>query len=217
MDVEQPEPDEREVTTEWGAGITRWLPIDLSVKRTITNRWKTRVDDFGSQAAEGAGMTHEQVAQRLEDNEVLSDAFLGAADKAGRTADPEFRSSLARLIAAGLRDDARVDQTVYYTSVLTQLEPVHLRYLTANVKAHEVLSAAGKTGNPTVEFVSSMAGIPVVVASSVAERLHAFSLLTDRLGGDMVDWKAVPLGAFAVTDVGRAVLAYCEQQLDGRA
>jgi hypothetical protein len=211
---EKPEPDEREVITEWGAGIARWLPLDLSVKRTITNRWKTRVDDFGSQAAAGADLSREQVAQRLEDNEVLSDTFLGAAEKAGRTADQSYRSSLARLVAAGLRDDARVDEAAYFTSVLTQLEPVHLRYLAANVKAHEVLSAAGKAGNPTVEFVSSLAKIPVVVAASVAERLHAFSLLTDRLRGDMVDWKAVPLGAFAVTDAGRALLAYCEQRLD---
>lgn len=208
-------PDEREVTTEWGAGLTRWLPLNLSVKRTITNRWKTRVEDFGAETAEAAGLTPEQVAQRLEVSEPLSDAFISGAEKAGRTFDADYRSSLARLVAAGLRDDAKIDEASYYLSVLTQLEPVHLRYLAANVKAQEVLSAAGKTGNPSVVFVGQMAQMPAAIASSVAERLHASSLLTDRLRGDMVNWTELPLGAFAVTEAGQELLKYCGTVLPG--
>lgn len=43
----------------------------------------------------------------------------------------DFRQSLARVIAAGLHDDARIDEVAYMTSVRVQLEPVHIRCLDA--------------------------------------------------------------------------------------
>lgn len=205
--------DEREVTTEWGAGLTRWLPVNVSVRRTITDRWKARVDDFGAKVVEESSLSADQAAQRLADNEMLADACFAAAEKAGRTADGDFRGRLARPVAAGLRDDALVDETSYYLSVLTQLEPIHLRYLAANIEAERRLAQAGKPGTATVDFAASLAVIPPTIASSVAERLHAVSLLTDRLHGDMVNWTKVPRGAFAVTEAGHALMAYCEQQL----
>ena len=74
-------------------------------------------------------------------------------------------------------------------SVLTQLEPIHLRYLAATIKAEQAIAAgSGGAGNPTVTFVATMAKMPPEIAASAAERLHAFALLTDRLGGDMVNW-----------------------------
>jgi hypothetical protein len=206
-------PDEREVTTEWGAGLTRWLPVSLSVKRTITDRWKARVDDFGAKVVEEAGLSADDAAQRLADNEVLADACIAAADKAGRTADGHFRGGLAKLVAAGLRDDALVDESSYYLSVLTELEPVHLRYLAANIKAERQLAQAGQPGNASVDFVATLAAIPPTIASSVAERLHAVSLLTDRMRGGMIDWTKIPRGAFAVTEAGYALMRYCEQHL----
>ena len=95
--------------------------------------------------------------------------------------------------------------------MLSQLEPVHLRYLVANIKAEQAITASpGTDGNPTVTFVASVADMPPEIAASAAEGLHAFALLTDRLKGDMVNWSGDPLGAFAVTELGRSLLAYCE-------
>jgi hypothetical protein len=156
-------------------------------------------------------MLPEQVEACFEQHEELADAYISAGEKAVRTSDGDFRDGLARLIAAGLRDDAKIDAVSYYISVLTQLEPIHLRFLVANFKAEQAITSnPGGGGNPTVAFVAALAQIPPEIAASAAERLHAFALLTDRLKGDMVNWTGDPLGAFAITDVGKALLAYCE-------
>jgi hypothetical protein len=205
------EPDVREVSTELSAGIAKWLPVEVSIKRTITNRWSRRGEEFTRRVGEYADAAPEQVEARFNQHEELADAYITAGEKAVRTSDDGFRDGLARLIAAGLRDDAKVDAVSFYVSVLAQLEPIHLRYLAANIKAEQAIAASsGGGGNPTVTFVATVAEMPPEIASSAAERLHAFGMLTDRLLGDMVNWTGDPLGAFAVTDVGRALLAYCE-------
>ncbi|HZW45826.1 MAG TPA: hypothetical protein VFF32_15850 [Dermatophilaceae bacterium] len=211
MGRDEEEPDDREVTTEVSAGIAKWLPVEVSIKRTITNRWSRRGDEFTRRVGEYAGASPEQVEDRFEQEEELADAYITAGEKAVRTSDGDFRDGLARLIAAGLRDDAKVDAVSYYVAVLSQLEPVHLRYLVANIKAEQAITASpGTDGNPTVTFVASVADMPPEIAASAAEGLHAFALLTDRLKGDMVNWSGDPLGAFAVTELGRSLLAYCE-------
>ncbi|MGH3986577.1 MAG: hypothetical protein ACRDWY_15230 [Actinomycetes bacterium] len=205
------EPADREVTTEVSAGIAKWLPVEISIKRTITNRWSRRGKEFTRKVGEYADATPEHLEDRLEHNEELADAYITAGERAVRTSNAEFRDGLARLIAAGLRDDAKIDAISYYVSVLSQLEPMHVRYLAANVKAEQMIAARpGSSGNPTVKFVATVAQMPPEIAGSAAERLHAFGLLTDRLRGDMVNWTGEPLGAFATTDVGKALLAYCE-------
>jgi hypothetical protein len=211
MSRDEREPDDREVTTEVSAGIAKWLPVEVSIKRTITNRWSRRGEEFTRRVGEYAEAAPELVESRFEQHEELADAYITAGEKAVRTSDDDFRDGLARLIAAGLRDDAKVDAVSYYVSVLTQLEPIHLRYLAATIKAEKAIAAgSGGGGNPTVTFVATMAKMPPEIAASAAERLHAFALLTDRLRGDMVNWTGDPLGAFAVTELGRALLAYCE-------
>jgi hypothetical protein len=211
MGHDKGEPDDREVTTEVSAGISKWLPVTVSIKRTITNRWSHRGDEFTRRVGEYAEAAPEQVEACFEQHEELADAYISAGEKAVRTSDDDFRDGLARLIAAGLRDDAKIDSVSYYISVLTQLEPIHLRFLVANLKAEQAITSnPGGGGNPTVTFVAALAQIPPEIAASAAERLHAFALLTDRLKGDMVNWTGDPLGAFAITEVGKALLAYCE-------
>jgi hypothetical protein len=205
-------PPSNEVSTQYKAGL-RWLPVELSVTRTITRRWQERGAQYAETVAEMAGASSDELEARIEQHEVLGDAFLSAGEKAVRTADPDYRGALARTVAAGLADEARIDEASYYTSLLVQLEPVHLRVLAATQRAEEALRATGKTGNPTVEFVAKLAAAPATIVSSASERLHSLSLLTDRLRGDMVDWSKTPLGAFAVTDAGRELLANCTKLL----
>lgn len=45
MIEEHEEPDEREVVTEYGASL-RYLPIQGSFRRTITNRYRTRSETY---------------------------------------------------------------------------------------------------------------------------------------------------------------------------
>jgi hypothetical protein len=135
------------------------------------------------------------VEARFEQHEEPVDAYITAGEKAVRTSDDGFRDGLARLIAAGLRDDAKVDAVSYYVSLLTQVDPIHLRYLPANIKAEQAIAAgSGGGGNPTVTFVATLAEVPPEIARSAAERLHAFALLTDRLRGDMVTGRVIHSG-----------------------
>jgi hypothetical protein len=213
--VEQ-RPESREVSTQYKAGL-RWLPVEFSVTRTITKRWQRRGSQYAEAVAEIAGVTDAELQERVEQHELFGDTFIAGGEKAVRTGDADFRTVLARTVAAGMGDDAKVDEAAYYTSLLVQLEPVHLRVLAATQRAEKALSAAGKTGNPTVEFVAKVAGVPAVIVSSASERLHSLSLLTDRLRGDMIDWSRIPLGAFGLTDAGHAVLANCDELLSDEA
>jgi hypothetical protein len=200
------EPDEREIATEYSAGLARWLPLDLSIKRTITDRWKRRAEEFPANVAKYAGVDgFDAISERIEASEVLSEAFVDAGFKATRSPDQEFREALARLVAAGLHDDAVIDEVAYYVSIAVQLDPVHIRLLAA----YEAYDRPDVRGNILVSALAPDLDIPVPVASSAAEHLHSMSLLTDRLHGDMVNWTPDPAGAFAITPTGRALLEFC--------
>lgn len=203
---------DREVTTELSAGLARWLPVSLSIRRTVTERWAKRGAEFSQSVGQYADATPDEVEERLGADERLGDSYFTAGEKAVRSSDAEFRGALARLVAAGLRDDALVDEVAYFVSVLSQLEPAHLRLLAA-------LDEAGQRSEtravPSVRYVGLRAGMAPHIASSAAERLHSLSLITDRLDGEMLSWGQDTLGFFGVTDAGLALLRYCEQMERG--
>jgi hypothetical protein len=99
-----------------------WLPFDASLKLSYARKWQTRVDEFGADVTSRSGLDAEEVAARLDENEVLGDAALQAVMKVARTSDWGIHAGLSALISAALRDDALVDASAYYVSVLAQLE-----------------------------------------------------------------------------------------------
>lgn len=145
------------------------------------------------------------IADHLDGNEVFAEAYLDAGDQAAHSADPEFREALARLVAAGLRPDVRVDEVAYWVTVMRRLEPAHLRYLKT------VHSAEGKptripglrsTGPYNHWKVANAAKMPVGVTRSVADHLVQLGLL-DTIG----DGKH----SFAPNTAGRALYLLCVQ------
>lgn len=148
----------------------------------------------------------------LESSETRTDTYVAAGEKALHTADRPFRQSLAALVAAGLRDDLKVDEVAYLVSVLTQLEPVHLALLKGFMSARE--SKWQDPGYPTLSFavrhVAESLKVPLYVGKSAAERLLALWLLTDRKDGQAMSWGPEKMGGYSITEAGASLLSYCE-------
>ncbi|WP_143696603.1 hypothetical protein [Williamsia muralis] len=211
--VEWGDPEEREVTTELSAGISKWMPLDLSWSRKITQRWTARSQEFADDVSGLSGLSSEEIGQRVDESEELGEALFDAGEKAVRTPDRTFRSGLARLVVAGLRDNALVDEAVYLTSILKQLEPVHLRVLRHAAHApfvdkdHKIVGF-GKWVRPA--YIEQVANLEPLIVRSSAMRLESLGLFSQRNDdGDVLRWSKSPGGYWWVTDVGRKLLDYC--------
>jgi hypothetical protein len=189
-------------------GMPAWLPVQFVLKLSLTRKWQSRATRFAEDVMARSGLDADEIGRRLERSEPLADATFQAAEKVVRTGDAEIHSGLAALIAAGLSDDALVDDAAYYTSVLAQLEPVHLRLLKAFGDAEAVIAAT--VGTLSARTVGGGVGISAAVAQGAAERLHGLSLLTDRLQGDMVNWAGKDGDSFfRITAAGHELLSFC--------
>lgn len=206
------EPVERESKTEIKAGLTAnsWFPLSLSWGRTVTKRWRERAEQLGQDVATAADLSLDELAKRLDRDEALGDLIASATERAVRTTDVPYRESVARLIAAGLRDDARIDAVTYYTSIIVRLEPVHLRVLRA-VAQHEgpPVSSDSDDHPPRAVDVGALPdlGMPQAVAYSAAERLSSLGLLVKMENhGGLVSWGEE---TSLTTEAGRELLGLC--------
>src|SRR5688572_3277511 len=91
---------------------------------------KKRLGQLGKAAAERAGVDLDELGERVADAEDdrVRDLFDQAVHRAARVADEDYLESLGRLVGAAL-DDTQVLVADYMTSLLLQLDPVHLRVL----------------------------------------------------------------------------------------
>lgn len=118
--------------TTAGAYATAASPIVQRVFTSIGGRWRDLSDRTGQRVleeAEAAGVP----AGELEDRIAGSDERLllaGAAVNAGmRTVNPDKLRALGRALAAGVTDDALVDQELLVVAALEEMEAPHVKVL----------------------------------------------------------------------------------------
>lgn len=103
-------------------GLDRGLPTLL-----YTRQWG-RVDDFVDEIVAKAGVSRDELGERIEEDGPFADVFWTASDRIVRTSDPDYSEAFGRLVAAAL-DTAEVNEVGYVVSQVSRLDPLHLRVL----------------------------------------------------------------------------------------
>lgn len=96
----------------------------IRYKRT----WEDRDRELVDQISEQSGLSLSELEQRVADDEILGDVFWDARNRAVRVGDEQYRTVVARLVAAAC-DTAKVDVAALVLSEITKLEPIQLRLL----------------------------------------------------------------------------------------
>jgi len=139
-----------------------------------------------------------------------------------RSSDSLHRDMLARTIAAGLRDDALVDEAIYYTDLIAQLAPVHLRLLDAFDAYERRFRPSAPPIDQKVESLIEVRQIcedtqvPYDVACSAAERLRSIGMLADvsEQSGHGIFEIGTDSESFRITQRGSALLTFCLRIVD---
>jgi len=122
--------DERELNAGLELHTPSWLPGGNAMVR-YRRVWDKRLEQFANTVATSAGMSINDLEARALEADGVVDVLATAAERAQQRGDPEYRDTLAGLVAAALIDPARLDPVAYYVSRLVQLEPIHIRLLAA--------------------------------------------------------------------------------------
>lgn len=116
--------------TDWGS-VPDWLNVGLALAggSAIARRRRQRVADFRQLVEDASGMAADEVLRRMEANPEVEEVIARAIEAAAITAHDEKRELLAKVVAAGLHDDAVVDETLLMVRTIDNIEPAHLRAL----------------------------------------------------------------------------------------
>lgn len=120
--------DDREVQTGIELRTPSWMPgitLSFNFKRT----YEKRALDFVESVANLAAESPESLGERIAAGDRIADLFSTALPRAVERGDQEYVDVLAGLVAAGLIDDAKFDESAYLAARIVRLEPVHIRVL----------------------------------------------------------------------------------------
>jgi len=135
--------DDREVSAELEVHTPNWLP-GAKLKTGFQRKWN-RVDRFFDGVADASGLTHEELEDRISQGDEITDLVITAGQRAAEKGNHAYSDLLARLVAAALIDDAKVDPISYLMDRIVQLDPVHLRIL-ETLRAAEIADRAMMEG-----------------------------------------------------------------------
>lgn len=125
----EPHDDEREFFANLEIFTPRVLP-GIKVGATFRRKWtRARTERFVDNLSAASGLSRNDLRDRLQQEDEITDLFANAAMGANDNGSKEYSELLARLVAAALIDDAKVDPISYLIERFTQLSPVHLRIL----------------------------------------------------------------------------------------
>lgn len=117
--------------TDMGS-VPDWIAVALTVTGgagALARRRSERVRQFRELVEEASGLAAAEILPRLEDHPDLEEIVTRAIGIAAVTARAEKREILARVIAAGLADDAVIDETLLLVRMIDAIDPPHLQVL----------------------------------------------------------------------------------------
>jgi hypothetical protein len=122
--------DERKLEIKAEVGTPTWIPGGkLAV--TFNRLWDKRRHRFIDATASAANLDTEELFERIEEGGEISDIFIKAGERATSTGSEAIQDLLARLVAAALKDDAKVEPIAFSIDYITELEPVHIRIISS--------------------------------------------------------------------------------------
>lgn len=192
---EHGEPDETEVKKTYALGL-KWLPVEASLRREVTQRWAGRAADVLQQVE----VEPDVLAGRLRESEALDAGLSAAFDAAAKTALAAKRRLLGRLINQAVLDDAKVDDATLRVGILGQIDAPHVRALEVVYRAELAARSAGEVEaraegaereiHPGIRAAGLTQPPPVLIALASLGLLET----TATYGGDMIVKGLTPFG-----------------------
>jgi DNA-binding PadR family transcriptional regulator len=156
-----------------------------------------------SETAEQSGIDPEEILRAAAEDPQVNRLFQASLVAAAEALDREKVEALAKCLANGIGDAARVDEESVMVRALADLDPVHVRVLAwieespkSTYEVHEFI--AGDSDSPTYLRVPNLA-LPVL---TILERNGLASIR--QQGAEEIDAGAHP--KYAATDFGRECL-----------
>lgn len=141
--MNHPKQAKADTETEVAAGATikvkDWplLPVSGEVYGRFQRTWSRRGNEFAQQIRQSADINQDELEDRLVGDERIGDLFAETLDRAARTADSEYRSTLACLVANAIIDVALLDEAEQLAYDLVNLGPHPLRTFLRIYAGHE--------------------------------------------------------------------------------
>ena len=189
----EPHDDEREFFTNLEIFTPRVLP-GIKVGATFRRKWtRARTERFVDNLSAESGLSRNELRDRLQQEDEITDLFANAAMGANDSGSKEYSELLARLVAAALIDDAKVDPISYLIERFTQLSPVHLRVLTIihDADEHDASVAAihdhDERGAADAEWVDSTPAVyrGIINVETVSGKLDLPDGIVESCLGDL--------------------------------
>jgi len=121
--------DKREFTAEIGLHTPSFMP-GLIAKTGFKRVWTAqRGSHFVEAVSEHSKLDADQIGRRLDNGDESAELLAIAGERASQSGNEAYRDLLARLVAAALIDDSKIDPISYLLQRITSLEPIHLRVL----------------------------------------------------------------------------------------
>ncbi|MFC7360639.1 hypothetical protein [Nocardioides astragali] len=114
---------------EFEVGAEVSLPFTAKASVRYKRRWEARTKQFLTDTCASAGLSPEAIEAQMIDDERLDDLVLDGINKAARVSDPEYRETLARVVAAAFSDEARIDEVEQLAGQLVTFDAFALRVL----------------------------------------------------------------------------------------
>lgn len=186
-----------------GTGISPWLEYILN---RGNERYVNSAELMIATAADAAELPIADLAEYLEQNSARLEAATAATRMAMDTLDRQKLTALARVLAYGLTDDARLDMTRLYLITLRDLEAAHIRVL-------ELLTRRAYDGGQTTRLSEMRSAFPGLVDGlhhilAVLERNGLVEPIIDINGGNAAGESPPPNPAYRVESFGRAMFEW---------
>jgi hypothetical protein len=166
---------ESEVEVAGEVGTPFWSPLSAKLSLKMRHTWQHREAQYVDGVAASSGLSRDELEQACLGDEVAADVFYSGGRRALGVADDEYRSALARLVAAAFFDEAKIQEVVLLTSQLIQLEPAHLRLLRRMF--HSDRGSALPRWPAPASYLGELIDVGPETATGILERLAGFGLV----------------------------------------
>lgn len=130
--------DERAFKAELEIKTPAWFP-GVRIATSFQRLWDKRAEDYTYKMAGLAEIEVDELRNRLDKDDGFSDLFYEGGRRFVESGDEVLRDAVTRLVAAALRDDARILDASYFMKKLSMFDALHIRIIYALPKEFPIL------------------------------------------------------------------------------
>lgn len=195
--------DDREFSSEVEIHTSQaleWLG-GFKAKVAYQRKWKMlRAQRLAETLTTASGMTLDEIRSRVDQGDEVAELIETTAGRATENGNREYSDLLARLVAAALIDDAKIDPIAYLIDRIVKLQPIHIRILALFAddewhKSYEIESTNDGYKRIDTDLVANELSMPKGILEAC---------LRDLAEVYFTEVKAMSQPRFEVKDLGRA-------------